>query len=160
MEIGKILFQSRQLFGKSQVFKNRQPFFLCHAEIFISVAVFDFARCFNNVLAPVSVLRHFCILPKQLEANGFKKTEITFKDKAVLEIIRRFEGGQIAAADGLRDFEDLTNGINAEQGAHAELGMDENAFSILRIIEAIVPDIDHATLQSAAMAIGASISTS
>ncbi|MFO1255191.1 MAG: type I restriction endonuclease subunit R [Sphingomonadaceae bacterium] len=72
----------------------------------------------------------------------------------VLEIIRRFEEGQIAAADGLRDFEDLTNGINAEQGAHAELGMDENAFSILRIIEAIVPDIDHTTLQSAAMAIG------
>lgn len=72
----------------------------------------------------------------------------------VLEIIRRFEEGQIAAADGLRDFEDLTNGINDEKGAHAELGMDENAFSILRIIEAIAPDIDHPTLQSAAMAIG------
>jgi type I restriction enzyme, R subunit len=73
----------------------------------------------------------------------------------VLEIIRRFEEGQIAAADGLREFEDLTGGINAEQGAHSELGMDERAFSILRIIEALAPDINHATLQSAAIAIGA-----
>lgn len=72
----------------------------------------------------------------------------------VLEIIRRFEQGQLAAADGLRDFEGLTGDIHAEQGAHAELGMDENAFSILRIIEAIVPGADHATLQDTAMAIG------
>jgi type I restriction enzyme R subunit len=73
----------------------------------------------------------------------------------VLEIIRRFEQGQLAAADGLREFEGLTGDIEAEQGAHAELGMDENAFSILRIIEAIAPDSDHATLQDAAIAIGA-----
>ena len=33
--------------------------------------------------------------------------------------------------------------------------MDENAFSILRIMEAIAPDTDHATLQAAAIAIGA-----
>ena len=73
----------------------------------------------------------------------------------VMEIIRRFEEGQLAAADGLRDFEGLTGDIQAEQGAHAELGMDEHAFSILRIIEAIVPDAEHATLQDAAIAIGA-----
>ncbi|PBN41649.1 type I restriction endonuclease subunit R [Sphingobium sp. D43FB] len=73
----------------------------------------------------------------------------------VLEIIRRFEQGQIAAADGLHDFEGLTGDIQAEQGAHAELGMDENAFSILRIMETIAPDTDHATLQVAAIAIGA-----
>lgn len=72
----------------------------------------------------------------------------------VLEIIRRFEAGQIAAAEGLREFEDLAGGINAEQGAHAELGMDENAFSILRIMEAIVPGTDHDTLQHAAISIG------
>lgn len=72
----------------------------------------------------------------------------------VLEIIRRFEEGQLAAADGLRDFEGLTGDIQAEQGAHAELEMDEHAFSILRIIEAIVPDTDHGTLQGAAIAIG------
>ena len=72
----------------------------------------------------------------------------------VLEIIRRFEEGQLAAADGLRAFEGLTGDIQAEQGAHAELGMDEHAFSILRIIEAIVPEVDHATLQDAAITIG------
>jgi type I restriction enzyme R subunit len=73
----------------------------------------------------------------------------------VLEIIRRFEQGQIAAADGLHDFEGLADDIQAEQGAHTELGMDAHAFSILRIIEAIVADADHATLQAAAIAIGA-----
>lgn len=73
----------------------------------------------------------------------------------VLEIIRRFEAGQIAAADGLREFEGLTGDIETEQDAHAELGMDQQSFSILRIIEAIVPDADHATLQDAAIAIGA-----
>ncbi len=73
----------------------------------------------------------------------------------VLEIIRRFENGQIAAADGLRDFEDLTGDIQGEQGAHAELGMDEKAFAILRIMETLAPDTDHATLKAVAIAIGA-----
>ncbi|MFY9349088.1 MAG: type I restriction endonuclease subunit R [Sphingobium sp.] len=73
----------------------------------------------------------------------------------VLEIIRRFEAGQIAAADGLADFEGLTDDIQAEQGAHAELGMDENAFSILRIMEAIAPETAHEALQAAAITIGA-----
>lgn len=72
----------------------------------------------------------------------------------VLEIIRRFEEGQLAAAEGLSAFESLTGDIHTEQGAHADLGMDENAFSILRIVEAIVPGADHAALQDAAMAIG------
>lgn len=73
----------------------------------------------------------------------------------VLEIIRRFEEGQIAAAEGLREFEDLAGGITAEQGAHAELGMDERTFSILRIMEALAPDAEHDALQEAAISIGA-----
>jgi len=72
----------------------------------------------------------------------------------VLEIIRRFEAGQIAAADGLHEFEGLTGDIAGEQGAHAELGMDENTFSILRIMEAIAPDVDHTVIQDAATSIG------
>ncbi|MCK1625399.1 type I restriction endonuclease subunit R [Bradyrhizobium sp. 160] len=73
----------------------------------------------------------------------------------VLEIIRRFEKGQIAAAEGLREFQDLAGGINAEQGAHAELGIDERAFSILRILEVSAPKANHAALQAAAIATGA-----
>ena len=72
----------------------------------------------------------------------------------VLEIIRRFEEGQIAAAEGLKDFEDLTGGIEAEAGAHDELGMDERAFAILRILEPHAPEADHATLQSVAVEVG------
>jgi type I restriction enzyme R subunit len=72
----------------------------------------------------------------------------------VLEIIRRFEEGQISAAEGLKEFESLAGDINAEQGAHADLGMDERAFSILRIMEARAPDADHATLQKMAVVVG------
>lgn len=71
----------------------------------------------------------------------------------VLEIIRRFEEGQTSLPDVLVDFFDVSNDINAEQGAHAELGMDERAFSILRIMEAMAPDIDHPSLRAAAIAI-------
>jgi type I restriction enzyme R subunit len=72
----------------------------------------------------------------------------------VLEIIRRFEEGQIAAAEGLKEFEDLAGGINAEQGAHVDLGMDERAFAILRILEPHAPQGDHAVLQAVALEIG------
>ncbi|WP_242076360.1 type I restriction endonuclease subunit R [Brevundimonas diminuta] len=72
----------------------------------------------------------------------------------VLEIIRRFEEGQIAAADGLKDFEDLTGGIAAEASAHDELGMDERAFAILRIIEPHAPDAEHTVLQGVAVKVG------
>jgi type I restriction enzyme, R subunit len=72
----------------------------------------------------------------------------------VLEIIRRFEEGQIAAAEGLKEFEDLAGGINGEQGAHVDLGMDERAFAILRILEPHAPQGDHAILQAVALEIG------
>ncbi len=72
----------------------------------------------------------------------------------VLEIIRRFEEGQIAAGEGLKAFEDLTGGIEAEAGAHTELGMDERAFAILRIIEPHAPDAEHNALQSVAVEVG------
>lgn len=72
----------------------------------------------------------------------------------VLEIIRRFEEGQIAAAEGLKDFEDLADGIAAEAGAHDELGMDERAFAILRIMEPHAPGGDRAPLQTVAAEVG------
>lgn len=73
----------------------------------------------------------------------------------VLEIIRRFEEGQLAAAEGLRDFEDLVGDIRSEQGAHADLGLDEHAFSIFRILEEMAPDQDHEVLRRAAVATSA-----
>lgn len=72
----------------------------------------------------------------------------------VMEIIRRFEEGQISTAEGLREFEGLTGDIQVEQSAHADLGMDENALSIMRIMETVLPEADSETLKSAAMSIG------
>ena len=73
----------------------------------------------------------------------------------VLEIIRRFEEGQIAAAEGLKELEDLTGGIAAEAGAHDELGMDERAFAILRIIEPYASEAEHEPIQGVAVEVGA-----
>lgn len=72
----------------------------------------------------------------------------------VMEIIRRFEEGQIAAGEGLKAFEDLTGGIEAEAGAHTELGMDERAFAILRIMETHAPDAEHGSLRGVAVEVG------
>ena len=72
----------------------------------------------------------------------------------VLEIIRRFEEGQLAAADGLRDFEDLTGGIEAEASAHDDLGMEERSFAILRIIEPHASDKDDGLLRGVAVDVG------
>lgn len=63
--------------------------------------------------------------------------------------------GQLSAAEGLREFEAVVSEINAEKGAHADLGMDENAFAILRIMEDIVPETDQSLLVPAASAISA-----
>ncbi len=80
-------------------------------------------------------VRKFAELRKVTRENWSSKNPAQYGrfSERVLEIIRRFEAGQVAAADGLVDFEGLTGDIQAEQGAHADLGMDENAFSILRI---------------------------
>ncbi|TXN17206.1 type I restriction endonuclease subunit R [Methylobacterium sp. WL122] len=72
----------------------------------------------------------------------------------VLEIIRRFEQGQIAAGEGLKAFEDLTGGIEAEAGAHTTVGMDERTFAILRIMEPHAPDAKHDALQTVAVEVG------
>ena len=72
----------------------------------------------------------------------------------VLEIIRRFEEGQIAATEGLKDFANLTGRIVAEAGAHDELGMDERAFAILRIMEPHAPEGYRAPLQMVAVEVG------
>lgn len=72
----------------------------------------------------------------------------------VMEIIRRFEEGQISTAEGLREFERLTGDIQVEQSAHADFGMDENALSIMRIMETVLPEADSETLKNAAVSIG------
>jgi type I restriction enzyme R subunit len=71
----------------------------------------------------------------------------------VLEIIRRFEEGQVAASDGLRELQELTDSITTEKGAHTELGLNERSFAILRIMEQYEPGIDRAKLSGAAVAV-------
>lgn len=53
----------------------------------------------------------------------------------VIDLIRRFEEGQIAAAEGLDAYQDLTDKINAEKNAHKLLKMTERGLAILRILQ-------------------------
>ncbi|MED5547290.1 MAG: type I restriction endonuclease subunit R [Pseudomonadota bacterium] len=73
----------------------------------------------------------------------------------VMEIIARFESGQISSAEGLAEYQGLADDISTEQGAHADAGISKNAFSIQRILEDIVPATPAETLQDAAVAIDA-----
>lgn len=73
----------------------------------------------------------------------------------VVEIIRRFEKGQIAAADGLREYESLLGDLQVERGAHVHLGMDEHAFSVLRIIQDASPDTEDSASRGAAIQVAA-----
>lgn len=56
----------------------------------------------------------------------------------VIELIRRFEEGQLAAADGLQAQKDLADAINEEKNAHKLLKMTERGLAILRVLQHVL----------------------
>lgn len=62
----------------------------------------------------------------------------------VLEVIRRFEAGQIAAAEALKEFREIANDLEDEDRAHAGSGLDERAYGVLKILEALGPSGERA----------------
>lgn len=54
----------------------------------------------------------------------------------VLEILRRFEANQIAAAVVLQEYDKLCRELDAEQKAHEDSGLDERAYGIYKVLEA------------------------
>jgi type I restriction enzyme R subunit len=54
----------------------------------------------------------------------------------VLEILRRFEANQIAAAVVLQEYEKVCKELDAEQKAHEGSGLDERTYGIYKILEA------------------------
>lgn len=55
----------------------------------------------------------------------------------VLEVIRRFEAGQLAAAEALKAFEEIAKDLVVEDRAHESSGLSERAYGILKILESL-----------------------
>jgi len=69
---------------------------------------------------------------EKVEANPLRYQK--FSDR-VLEVIRRFEEGQLAAAEALSEFEGIAKDLEAEDRAHETSGLSEEAYGILKILE-------------------------
>jgi len=57
----------------------------------------------------------------------------------VLEIIRRFEEGQLAAAEVLKEMEQVAKDLQAEENAYKGSGLNERGYSIYKILAAFRP---------------------
>jgi type I restriction enzyme, R subunit len=55
----------------------------------------------------------------------------------VLEVIRRFEAGQLAAAEALKAFEEIAKDLGDEDRAHVNSGLNERAYGVLKILESL-----------------------
>ncbi|MEQ9569699.1 MAG: DUF3387 domain-containing protein, partial [Longimicrobiales bacterium] len=60
----------------------------------------------------------------------------TFSER-VLEVIRRFEENQLAAADALKELEEIATDLDAEDRAHEGSGLTERAYGVLKILQAL-----------------------
>jgi type I restriction enzyme, R subunit len=55
----------------------------------------------------------------------------------VLEVIRRFEEGQLSAAEALSEFETIARGLQQEDRAHEHSGLNERAYGVLKILKSL-----------------------
>jgi len=56
--------------------------------------------------------------------------------KRVLELIRRFEAGQIGAAELLEEMEQVAKDLQAEEQAYTDSGLSQRAYGVYKILEA------------------------
>lgn len=76
------------------------------------------------------------IIQQKTEENPLQYS--SFSDR-ILEILNRFETGQLAAAETLKQYEQIIRDLLAEEQAHQTTGLNKNAYSILKILEAFIP---------------------
>ncbi|MDZ7778958.1 MAG: type I restriction endonuclease subunit R [Gemmatimonadota bacterium] len=63
----------------------------------------------------------------------------TFSER-VLEVIRRFEEGQLAAAEALEEFEGIAKDLVDEDNAHEASGLNPRAYGVLKILESLMDE--------------------
>lgn len=58
-----------------------------------------------------------------------------FSEK-VMEVLKRFQQGQLDAANTLKEYENIANELNAEEQSYKDSGLDQRAYGILKLLEA------------------------
>lgn len=62
----------------------------------------------------------------------------------VLEILKRFERGQIDAAEALKGYEKVAKGLADEEDSHKESCLNRSAYGVYKILEALKPEAGQA----------------
>lgn len=94
-------------------------------------------------------------LPEELETAAIRKSTELKKilaekvaenplrfgpfSQRVLEVLRRFEAGQIGAAEALKEYEQVVRDLQAEERAHERSKLNERAYGVFKILEAFRP---------------------
>lgn len=71
---------------------------------------------------------------EKLEENPLRYGKFS---ERVLEVIRRFEEGQLAAAEALKEFKQIAEDLQEEEQAHEFSGLNERAYGVLKILESL-----------------------
>lgn len=73
----------------------------------------------------------------------------------VMEVLKRFQEGQIAAADTLKEYENITKELEAEEQSYKDSGFDQRAYGLFKLIEAANDSVDQKQLKQIAKEIDA-----
>lgn len=105
----------------------------------------EFWKDFETEGKPVEELRRATIRKAtEIKRVTYEKKEQnplrygTFSQR-VLEVIRRFEENQLAAADALKALEEIATDLDVEDRAHEGSGLTERAYGVLKILQALDP---------------------
>ena len=60
-----------------------------------------------------------------------------FSEK-ILDVLKRFQQGQLDAANTLKEFENIANELNAEEQSYKSSGLDQRTYGLLKLLEALV----------------------
>ena len=58
----------------------------------------------------------------------------------VMDVLKRFQQGQLDAANTLKAYENIANELNAEEQSYKDSGLDQRAFGLLKLLESFNKD--------------------
>lgn len=58
----------------------------------------------------------------------------------VMDVLKRFQQGQLDAANTLKEYENIANELNAEEQAYKDSGLDQRAYGLLKLLETFNKD--------------------
>jgi type I restriction enzyme R subunit len=73
------------------------------------------------------------VLAEKMAENPLRYAPFSEK---VMEVLRRFQQGQLDAANTLKEYENIANELNAEEQSYKDSGLDQRAYGVLKLLEA------------------------